>query len=59
MSELSNKDIGLVWRYLVKLKNECHAINDLKISPDRREAALESIFRAIILFIEEVEKDVC
>lgn len=57
--ELDSKEVGLVWRYLIALKNECHAINDLKISPDRREAALESIFRAIILFIEEVEKDVC
>ena len=57
--ELDSKEVGLVWRYLIALKNEYNRIMDLKISPDRREAASESIFRAIILFIEEVEKDVC
>ncbi len=57
--ELNNKETGLVWRYLIALKDEYRRIEDLKISPDRREAASESIFRAIILFIEEVEKDVC
>ncbi len=57
--ELDSKEVGLVWRYLIALKNEYNRIEDLKISPDRREAASESIFRAIILFIEEVEKDVC
>jgi hypothetical protein len=57
--ELGSKEVGLVWRYLIALKNEYNAINELKISPDRREGALESIYRAIILFIEEVEKDVC
>ena len=57
--ELENKETGLVWNYLTALKDEYRRIEDLKISPDRREAASESIFRAIILFIEEVEKDVC
>jgi hypothetical protein len=57
--ELENKETGLVWNYLTALKDEYRRIEDLKISPDRREAASESIFRAIILFIEDVEKYVC